>query len=368
MTFKEETRLSPLLLFAVMITSLFGYGLFHTSSNAAAAMGGNGYMAVLLSTLAIIPVIYALFSLQRRFPGKSIMEYAPLLIGRIPALIIHTVIWCSAFIYMVLIGRDASIMVNTYFLDRTPVWMIMLSGFGGIVYLTYHGIKSIARYCSFILIPATTVLVILFLLGFSNIDLRLALPILSPRVGDYFHGGVSVMYLFFPVIHLWILLAFIKDTELKEARKITFWGFGIIAVIFFVETFGAIAALGPYGITRYTWDSMEYVHIIHLPFLILEQAGLVMLIAWIAKIYGAVSVSYWLVAYSVSRIFRQLKFKSTILVLAPVYFVFLLIPLTPRQILLTEQLIQRIGILLFLPYPLILWLLMVLGARKGFKT
>jgi spore germination protein len=222
MTFKEDTCLSPLLFLAVMITSLFGYGLFHSGSNAALAMGANGYIAILLSALAILPVIWVLFALQRRFPGKTIMEYAPLLIGRIPAIIIHTAILFTAFIYMILIGRDASIMVNTYFLDRTPIWIVTISGFGGIVYLTYHGIKSVARYCSFILIPATAVLVILFLLGLSNADLRLALPILSPRVSDYFQGGLSVMYLFFPIIHLWVLLAFIKDTELKAARKHAF--------------------------------------------------------------------------------------------------------------------------------------------------
>jgi hypothetical protein len=136
-------------------------------------------------------------------------------------------------------------------------------------------------------------------------------------------------------------------------------------VVFFIETLGSIASLGPHGITRYNWATMEYVHIIHLPFLILEQAGLVMLIAWITKIYGAISVSFWIVSFSVSRVFRGLNYKSAILILAPVYFILLLIPLTPKQIFIAEQFLHKIGVFLFFPYPVILWILAFLGKRRS---
>ena len=88
------------------------------------------------------------------------------------------------------------------------------------------------------------------------------MPIFSLHAGDYFHGGLRMMYIFFPVLNLWVLLSFIKENELRKARSNNFWALGIIFIIFFLETLGSIAAFGPHGLTRYTWATMEYVHII----------------------------------------------------------------------------------------------------------
>ena len=364
MNSKETARLTPMLLLPVMVSTFIGYGLFHVSSNAAKVMGANGYIAILLATIAVVPIILISFALQRRFPGLTIIEYAPLIIGRVPALITNLAVLVFAVLYAVLIMRDAANLVSTYLLDRTPLWVILLMVFGGVVYLTYHGLESLARFSSFILIPATTVLVILILTGFINADFRNALPIMPPKLGDYFQGSLKTLYIFFPVLYLWILLAFVKEKQLRSAQTATFVAYGLIALIFFLKTLGGIAVFGSHALTRFTWATMEFVHIINLPYLILEQAGLILLIAWLAKIYAAFSVSYWATTFGASQFFRKLDRKTMVLLLAPVVLVLTLIPKDITQVLLAEEFLQQIGVFIIIPYPILLWLLAVLFRKK----
>ena len=117
----ENTRLSTALILSVMVVVLLGLDVFQIGKVGIGVMKGNGYLALMPATVATLPVIYALFRLQRQFPGQTVIDYAPRIIGRIPALLANLGFLIFSFLYKFGIGRDILSMTSTYQLDRTPL-------------------------------------------------------------------------------------------------------------------------------------------------------------------------------------------------------------------------------------------------------
>lgn len=359
---REGPGLPPSLLLPSLTCLLLGYDLLYSSKTAAAAMGSNGYLAVPLSLLFNLPMVFAILALQRRFPGQTVTEYAPLIIGRVPALILNIGLLAFTYGSIGLVTRDTTTMIATYLLNRTPLWAILLLGFSSGLYLVYKGVESVARACSFVFVPAVVLLTALFAAGLVNVDTRHVLPVFTPGVGPYFRGSLCLAHLFLPLVYLQFLLAFVKPG--KGVYKSVFWAMGITAFVVFVQVFGAIGTFGPVGIRRYVWPPMEYVHVVDLPVLLLEQLGPVMIIVWQVLMFCAMNFGYAGIAFGFSRMVKRLSYKACVLALSPIGFIVSLLPTNIVRLREIEHFFLNAGIAVSF-YPVLLWVFAAIRRKEA---
>ena len=89
-------------------------------------------------------------------------------------------------------------MVLTYFFNRTPELIITGLFIGIILYLTLHGVQSIARLAGFLLIPPLVIIYALQILGFDNVKLLNAGPLFMVNPVQWLAGGFDLVFVLLP--------------------------------------------------------------------------------------------------------------------------------------------------------------------------
>ncbi|HBE05955.1 MAG TPA: hypothetical protein DCY85_05645 [Firmicutes bacterium] len=362
MTFPEKTSLRPSMYLVLIFTAIIGYDMLSNPLVSVKALGNSGYFAPLAAAVPVIAIIIAMFALQKRFPGKSGVQCASLIIGNVPAVIINLLLIIFWRVFAALSARNIMTLVSTQMLLKTPLWFFSTIGYLGIMYLAYHGIESISRFVAFTFIPATIIIIIVFCAAFPYIDIRQLLPVLDFSITDLIKGAFSMSYLYFPLILLFLITPYTK--KLPSARRFTMAALALSVLVFLIQNICAIGIFGTSGLNRYTWPTLEFAHVINIRYIALEQIGVVLLTVWLVLTFGAAAFNYWGTALALSQLFPKISYKMAVLILAlPTGLVLLL----PQNIIDTRfylLIFERWGVLAFFGHPLILWLIAVIR-RQG---
>ena len=155
---------------------------------------------------------------------------------------------------------------------------------------------------------------------------------------------------------------------LKPAGSFPRLAGGALALL--VAIFGLVSAgtIGVYGSERarvFAWPAIEYVHVINYPYLLMEQGGLFLSIAWLTLMLIGTAYLCYTVALGASQIAGVLDYKRFVWLIALVKLVLMPLPRTVAQ---TKWLFGQVawwGWTAYLAYPLFLWLAAVALRRRG---
>ena len=163
-----------------------------------------------------------------------------------------------------------------------------------------------------------------------------------------------------------ISLMFLKP--LKSFPRIAGGALLFLAIFYGIYAFGSIGVFGHQYIVRYAWPSLEFLHNVDFPFLFLEQAGLIMLVDWIALVLVGSGYLYYAIALGSSKVTGSLDYKRWVWLLLPFTFVLIILPANVAE---TKQIVDfvvKIGWIFLFAYPIMLWLIAVLLKRRGLST
>ena len=360
---KEQTAIGPWLYLALLIIPAIAFGLLNMPHYAAKVMGANGYWAEIIAAVFVLPGIAAIYLLARRFPGQTIIGQGNSILGPFLGRVTGLIYLFGSLIILTMITRDIVNMIGTFFLDRTPIYAITLVLLGFAAYAGSRGIETVSRLAAFIMIPALLVLLGLMVAGFQNIKWTYVLPIASPNIGDYFKGGMSVVYIYYLIGASAISIVFLKP--LKTFPRFAGGALLFLAIFYAVYALGSIGVYGHQYILRYAWPSLEFVHAIDYPYFLLEQAGLLLLIDLIALIIVGTGYFYYTTALGFAQVSGFLDYKRWIWLLFPLKFIMIMLPRDVTQTKKLIDLVVRYGWIILFAYPILLWLVALLLGRRG---
>ncbi|NLW55777.1 MAG: GerAB/ArcD/ProY family transporter [Firmicutes bacterium] len=130
-------------------------------------------------------------------------------------------------------------------------------------------------------------------------------------------------------------------------------------------TCGTIGIFGHDYLGRFTYPGLDAIHVVEFPYLLLEQAGLLMIIAWLALVVVGSSFYYYALGLGLAQVTGVLDYKR---------FVWLLFPLTlylaicPQNINEAQQFMQFIddyGWLVLFGLPVLLYLLALVFKQRS---
>lgn len=360
---KEQTAIGHWLFLALLIIPSLSYGLLNLPNYSVKSMGANGYWAGIIAALFVLPGIVAIYLLAKRFPGQSIITQGISILGSLPGRITGAFYLIYNLVLLTMFTRDIINLVGTYFLDRTPVYIVTFIYLLLVAYAASRGIETIARLTTFIMIPAVLIMIGLVAFSFQNVKWTHVLPIFSPDILTYFKGGFSVLYIYYLIGLSAIALPFLKPLHIFPRLA----GGAILFLALFLSTytFGSIGVFGHRYILHYAWPGLEFVHNINFPYLMLEQAGLIMLIDWIAMIVASTGFVYYTVALGSAQLSGLFGYKSWVWLIFPLKLIMINLPRDTIQTKKTIDLIVRFGWVFLFGYPLVLWLIAVLSRRRG---
>lgn len=360
---KEKTAISPRLLTPLLITSALGYGLLNVPYYAVKVMGANGYLAMPIAAVLALPGLAAIYLLALRFPGQTLIEQGESILGPVFGRIIGLCYLGFLIVFLAMLTRDMVNQVGAYFLDKTPLTVIILVYLLLTAFLASRGIETITRLASFIIIPAMIIITMLGVAAYQNVTWTRVLPMFTPNVWDYVKGGFLATNLFYLLGGSAFVLPYLKPA--RSFPRVIGWTILIIAPFYLLYAIGTIGVFGHKYLLNFAWTSLEFVHILEYPYFLLEQAGLLMIIDWTTLILLASGFFYYILALGTSQITGTLDYKRWVWLLLPLIVIIILLPQSNTQTKAITEILVQSGWMVFFAYPLVLWLIALIFKLRG---
>jgi spore germination protein len=348
-----------------IIATVISVGVFSIASDMAQAVGTDAWIFILAAGIVNIFAALIIVNLNCRFPGKTLAEYAPQLIGKLPSKLL--LLGFVAYLVFILAyeTRAFTEVVKMFLLFRTPTEIIMISLLLVCTYVVRGGVECVARLNE-LLFPIIFIPFILILLpGLGILDFSNLMPILQTPPEKYLKAIPISAYNFGGFELMLFYIGFMKKP--KKAYKAAAFALAFVTLFFTFVTVVCIAAFGQKPTQLYIWPLMTYIRNIDLPGLFIDRLDGIVLSLWIMTVFTTLISVYFIASYSLSKILGTKEQKQYVL---PLTIVAYYIALQPDSLV---QLLQWGNKFFpyatpFMMYGLPLFLLMIaLLRKKGVK-
>ncbi len=305
----KEPRLSPAMFFILLLITLSGLDSLITPYDVAKTSGPSAYWAVILSSILILPLIGLVTLFKNRFPEEDLFQVASQVLGK-PLALFGNLSFLGVFlIWLVIVVPNACYLISTYLLDRTPVIVIEITLLAATGYIAVTGLKAVCRMAALIFIPTIVFRLFMQLISLQNVTISFLQPVFSMHPLSYLNGGIATLNNFIPLSTAFYPL-------LKKPGKLSTGMLGAAAsgtLILFLGVIGTIGIFSAPVCQRYIWPNLEAVHSLSIPYLVMEQFGLLFIIVWLIMFLIAISYYFVILAGGLTQQFPVLNFHYTII-------------------------------------------------------
>ncbi len=360
----KPEKVADSLIMSLIIHSYIGWGSLYVIKFAINHLTNNAYIGLFPAAVIIIPFFWMACDLARIYPDMSITAIFSRVFGKCLGKAIAVLALFYLIFFEVVAFKDSHLMIYSYFFAKTPLYLITAVFIAGTLYLAVKGIQAISRLAAFMLIPPLCIILLLELLGLTNIDLVNIRPVLSGLPWRWLPGGLDLTLIFVPGAAIFFYMPYLNQT--KSIKKISLFSLGIVFPLFFLALFGTIGAFGPALIKQVNWPMVEFVHLIDYPSLLLEKSGVFFLIAWYAIFFSAMAQGLFLIGNNFNLVFPKIARNWYIVAASVIVFIAVNIPLNIISLEIFMRRYQTVISVSFLSLFFITWAVAKLKTLKKF--
>ena len=224
--------------------------------------------------------VYLATRLAQRFPGETVVQYAPRLAGQLPGKLIGLV-YVFYFLYVgYFVQQEFAALMSSAYMPLTPPILFMLVLAGLAVYAAYGGLEVICRINTLVLSVALAAIVLVFALVLKDFKTWRFLPVLENGVEPVALGTLAPAGWFGETAVIVMLYPFITDKQ--RAVKTGLLAVLILFVAMELVVVGAIGLQGPLEAGRFLFPTFNIVRRISLEALpILERQDAIFMMIWV---------------------------------------------------------------------------------------
>lgn len=204
----------------------------------------DAWLSLLLAGAFGALVTYIAVRLALRFPGETVVQYTPRVLGPIIGKLVGFIYVYYYLFVAYFVQREFSELMNAAYLSRTP--MIVIIGVLTLlaVYLLYQGLEILCRVNTVVLWSMIGAIVLIIALGIKDVRLEEFLPVLENGPGPVILGVVTPGSWFGETTVILMLMPFILAADQPRMVK-----FNLLAVLilFLVLQLVVVAAVGQFG-------------------------------------------------------------------------------------------------------------------------
>lgn len=290
-----------------MLVGLLGLDFLNIPREAAQFGGASGHWIPVVSFGYAALAAAFILQFQKRFPGQTLLQAARISLGRPLAFVGNLAFLSVFFAWLVFAVRDAMDLVLIYLLSRTPLWAASTFFVLGVAYLSMGGLTAVSRLACFVVIPGAAIRLAMQLVAFQGVSVTHLLPLIAVRPVRLVIGGLSILNGFLPLFA--ILLIHPLLTRKERLGRVLFIPISIAAIIFYTAVAGTIGKFGTELTMLFSWPNLASVATVSIPYLVIEQLGLVFLILWIILFFVAAGWYVQVVAHGVRTAFPRIPYR-----------------------------------------------------------
>ncbi|WP_042197063.1 GerAB/ArcD/ProY family transporter [Paenibacillus camerounensis] len=361
-------KISGMQVFWIILSMNLGMTLVMTLTPSLQAAKQDAWLSIIAAGCIALLIALLVTAVARIFPGQNLIDYAPLVFGTWLGKLVIVIYLVQWYTIIPIVLRQFSDLVNIMLLPETPKQFVILLMVLLIAYATYAGgIEGIGR-CSEFLGPIILIMVILVLFANSNnINLKHILPVYADSgLKDIFRGSLAPASYLGHSVEYMMFASFLSKP--RKGRAYTIWAVLIANLIVLLTTIIIIAVLGVNLSPNMWYPFFEMTQKISL-FGFIDNFDAVPVVIWVSSVFVKLAVYFFLVSYGTAQFLKIKSWRIMIGFIAPVMFVFALIPQNVIEA--TTNYLQRYWVPIAMPVNMLglpLLLLVIGTLKKGTGT
>jgi spore germination protein KB len=299
-----------------LLIILFGVssGVLIIASTVGSIAGKDSWIAVLLSFIPSILIIWLVHLLGRRFPERNLIELTEIIAGKWFGKLISLIFILYFLLLASLILREVGEFVVTTILPGTPLEVVHITFIVVVVYTLRKGSEVFARSSEIFFPYVLLFLLLIFLLLFPHFELNNIRPILADGIMPVLSGTIPVLwYSFFEMIIFLMIYPYVQ--EKKNRARSLFIGTIVISFVFFITVLGSTLVMGENIMVRSTYPGFGLARQIRIGDFF-QRVELMIIGVWLLSMYFKVLICFYATALGTAQWLRLSNYRLLLIPLA----------------------------------------------------
>lgn len=292
------------------------------SPNALIRQAGEGtWISILAAGLLYFGAAVCMLKICQQYPGMTIMEFAPLIYGKIGGMLL--IVWL--FLIMLLLYclelLGFAKVISMFMFDRTPLEVIAV----GMVFIcTYCAMQdwgTILRLCQLLFFTSIPMLMGIWLVSLFNFVPENLLPLwpknwrgvaeATATAWNLYSGYEGLLFLLLPMVYR-------GKIQFVKTLGGAFAFVTLVNLIVIVMTVGVLTVKGAQAVP---YPTIVVIRGVELPGTFIERLENYLLLAWIPIVFDTMSLMHFMIAEMFNRFFHYQDRRPWVLLLAPVFMI-----------------------------------------------
>jgi spore germination protein KB len=347
----------------LLVSGILATGLLIFPSLVTAEAKQDAWIAVALSSLAGLAVIWVTVSLSSRFPAKTIIEYSEAICGQIPGKAVGAVFIWFFLLLTALAVREFAEFIRAVFMEETQLAVFISSMLVIAAYAVYGGLEVIARVNELMLTLVLLAILLFMALATNQMDPARLTPVFAAGTGPIFKGAFVASGWYGEVLALAFLFPYLNRPAL--ARRYGIGAVGILLGVFIIAITAAIMTFGPAETGRMQFPAFMVARNISIMG-IFEHTEAIFMLLWIAGMFAKITIYFYISVLGAAQWLQLIDYRPLTLPLGTIIggLSFIAAPNNPELVSFIHHVWSPYALTVELGLPVIL-LMITLIRKKG---
>lgn len=326
----NKVKISAMQLGILLIVTIIGVGILTLPRNVVEIAGPDGWILILLAGAFTMVLSLVLYSLAKRFPTQTIIEYSRDLVGRPLSVLIGVIFVTYYVIFSAFCVRIFGEVLKMFLLPKTPIEVITITFLLATSYLVRNGLEGVVRFYEIMIILMFVPYFLSLISGAPQGDFTNMLPVFQTSPTTLLQGTFEIVFSFIGFEVLLLFAPFVSNQ--KSIKKTLIIAISIITLIYIGSTVTVLATFGAYETKNLIWPLMSYIKSIQVPGAFIEQLEGVIMTIWVMFIYTTLATIYFAAAFICSKLSKTKEHSIFVIALLPITYILSLLPENVAQL------------------------------------
>lgn len=356
----EGKRISTFQTTILIIHTIIGVGILTLPRTSVEKVGPDAWLSIILGGLLSVLGAIFIIKLGLRFPQRTLVEYNPIILGKILGSIVSSVYILFWYLGTALVVRTFGEIMVIAQIPETPVQVIIMMMLIVVVYLVSQGIEGIARMSELVTPVFFIFMILILVIALKDADFGQLKPFLgsgmvviakTSLVTAWSYAGYEIMTILLPLIN-----------RPGDAMKATILGIVIPMMTYVAIVIVAIVTMGTDRITETFYPTLSLVKGIYIP--VIERIEALFLAVWVISAFTTMNGFFYPSVLGLAQLLRLRNFKILVVPMGIGIYITSLIPKNIDEVYKYMDFLGITGLVLGIVVPLILLVVAVIS-KKG---
>jgi spore germination protein KB len=268
------------------------------------------WLAVLLSPFMTIMLAAPLVFLAIRFPGLTLIQWGPLLLGKAGAVIGFFYVWFFLHNAAITLRTTAEFMTSVSMPETPLLVLIMLLAFICAL-AAVNGLEVIGRMAELICILLLGAVLLQFVLALPEMELKALQPVLEEGIGPVLLGAFYISPRLVELLVLAMAVPYLNKNTPRQVMGVLAGNLAIFTVFFLLIVLGVIMVFGAAKAQAYTFPYLSLSRIISIGDVI-DRIEIIHLSVFIMSVFIKVAAFFYLAVLGLSQLLNLQTYRPLV--------------------------------------------------------